>query len=348
MINRLENAMKECSTTESELLRIAIVPIGRNEGDRLRRCLQSIQAMNYPPSQVEVIYVDSQSSDDSVALAKSMGVRTVVIDGPTTAARGRNAGWTHTEAPFVLFLDGDTILHPDFARRAMVEMSDPKVAGVCGDRREMDTEGSLYNAVFDVDWGEHYGPTLYFGGDALVRTEALRAVGGYNPDLIAGEEPDMCRRMRELGYRILHINAPMTLHDLAMHRFRQYWRRSLRTGWAYAEVSSIYARTSDPLWKTQSLHNLKHGLLWMLLAPSSIAASIGLHSWLPLIAFAALLLLQMSRPAWRVRRKAKSLSQAIAYGIHSELQHVPLLFGQMRYWMRERSQQKAGIIEYKS
>jgi len=348
MIDSMQKAMKICSATESEPLRIAIIPIGRNEGERLRRCLQSIQAINYPGSQVEVIYVDSQSTDGSVELAESMGVRTVVIDGPTTAARGRNAGWTQTDAPFVLFLDGDTILHPDFASRAMLEMSDPKVAGVCGDRREMDTEGSLYNAVFDVDWGEHYGPTPYFGGDALVRTEALRAVGGYNQDLIAGEEPDMCRRMRALGYRIQHIKAPMTQHDLAMHRFRQYWRRSLRTGWAYAEVSSIYAKTSDPLWKAQSLHNLKHGLLWMLFAPLSIAASIGLRSLFPLLAFSALLLLQMSRPAWRVRRKAKTLSQAIAYGIHSELQHIPLLFGQIRYWMRERGQQKAEIIEYKS
>jgi cellulose synthase/poly-beta-1,6-N-acetylglucosamine synthase-like glycosyltransferase len=339
--------MAEDTEAESELPRIAVVPIGRNEGERLRRCLESILVMNYPAGQIEVIYVDSQSSDGSVEMARGMGVRTIVIDGPTTAARGRNAGWTATNAPFVLFLDGDTILHPEFARRAIAEMSDPKVAGVCGDRREMDTEGSIYNAVFDVDWGEHYGPTLYFGGDALVRTEALRAVGGYNQDLIAGEEPDMCRRMRERGYTLLHIDAPMTLHDLDMHHFRQYWRRSLRTGWAYAEVSSIYAKTSDPLWKAQSRHNLKHGVLWMLATPAAVLASIGLRSWLPLLVFSLLLLLQMSRPAWRVRRKAKTLSQAIAYGIHSEVQHIPLLIGQIRYWLQERGQQKARIIEYK-
>ena len=83
---------------------VAVVAIGRNEGERLRRCLESIQAMRYPLARLEIIYVDSRSTDGSVELARSMGVQTVVLDGPTTAARGRNAGWTLTAAPFVLFL----------------------------------------------------------------------------------------------------------------------------------------------------------------------------------------------------------------------------------------------------
>ena len=202
------------SPPPSPLPHVAVVIIGRNEGDRLLACLTSVLEMSYPRDLVEIIYVDSSSTDSSVGLARRLGVKTIVLEGPTTAARGRNAGWTQTEAPFVLFLDGDTILHPDFVASALRHFNDPQyrepLAGVYGNRRETRTADSIYNALFDLDWNASTGFSLFFGGDALVRREALSAVGGYNPLLIAGEEPDLCRRMRGLGYRILHVDEPMT------------------------------------------------------------------------------------------------------------------------------------------
>ena len=63
---------------------IGVVAIGRNEGMRLRRCLESVVRRA-----AVVVYVDSGSQDDSVAFAKSLGVATVVLDLaiPFTAAR---------------------------------------------------------------------------------------------------------------------------------------------------------------------------------------------------------------------------------------------------------------------
>jgi glycosyltransferase involved in cell wall biosynthesis len=71
-------------------IRTGLVAIGRNEGERLRRCLISAQGV-YD----HVVYVDSGSSDDSVALAESFGAVVVVLDTarPFTAARARNAGF---------------------------------------------------------------------------------------------------------------------------------------------------------------------------------------------------------------------------------------------------------------
>jgi cellulose synthase/poly-beta-1,6-N-acetylglucosamine synthase-like glycosyltransferase len=195
--------------------RIGVVIIGRNEGERLRACLASVLAMSYPGDLLDMIYVDSSSTDGSVVVAQSMGVRTVLLEGPTTAARGRNAGWAATDAPFILFLDGDTLLHPEFVATALPYLADPSIAGVYGNRREMRTTDSTYNAIFDMDWNaassEGKSWSIFFGGDALVRRAALESVGGYNEALIAGEEPDMCRRLRGLGNRILHIDVPMTL-----------------------------------------------------------------------------------------------------------------------------------------
>jgi cellulose synthase/poly-beta-1,6-N-acetylglucosamine synthase-like glycosyltransferase len=332
----------------SEPVPVAVVVIGRNEGERLRACLGSVIAMNYSGDLLDIVYVDSASTDGSIALAESLGVRTVALDGPTTAARARNAGWTRTSAPVVLFLDGDTLLDPEFLGRAIAEFQDPTIAGVWGERREMRTADSIYNALFDLDWNAQPGFSPYFGGDALVRREALEEVGGYNENLIAGEEPEMCRRMREAGYYILHIPDPMTRHDLAMHSFRQYWRRSLRTGHAYAEVSAMYAHTEDPFWTAESRRNAVRGLFWLAAPAGAAAFSIARRSWLPFGLFAAAAFAVGTRTAARASRKTRSPRVLAAYALHSHLQQIPILLGQLHFWRQRRAGRRSGIMEYRT
>ncbi len=216
---------------------LSIVVIGRNEGSRLEHCLLSIRAMEKPEGDVEVIYVDSASTDGSCALAAKLGAQVISVQPKRpTAALGRNAGWRASSGTFILFLDGDTILHPQFVVTALDDF-EKDTAVVWGNRREIHPEASLYNRVLDLDWISRPGLVDYCGGDALMRREALETAGGYDEDLIAGEEPEMCRRLRAKGWKILHVDRPMTGHDLAMTQWSQYWRRATRTGYAYAEVS---------------------------------------------------------------------------------------------------------------
>lgn len=323
--------------------RVSVVAIGRNEGERLHLCLSSIIGMNYPISQLEIIYVDSNSTDGSVELASRMGVQTISLSkGPSTAARGRNAGWKVASSAFVFFLDGDTILDPDFLAQAMPHFDDPKVTGIWGIRKESDPQGSIYNSVFDLDWGVSES----FGGDAIVRREALEAVKGYNENLIAGEDPEMCRRMRDLGYFNLHLPIPMTTHDLAIRRWGQYWKRSVRTGHAYAEISSMYANTAKPLWLKESRRNIVRGLAWSVGPVLFLLASILLDSPWPFLFFLAVAALVILRTTFKARGKAVSFSHALAYGVHSHLQQVPILLGQYHYRRNRWRRQKSTLIEY--
>jgi len=225
-------------------------------------------------------------------------------------------------------------------------------AGIYGDRREMRTADSIYNAIFDMDWNaassEGSNWSIYFGGDALVRRAALASVGGYNESLIAGEEPDMCRRMRGLGNRILHIDVPMTLHDLAMYTIEQYWRRSVRTGYAYAEISSMYANTNDPLWSAESRSNATRGVFWTCGPAFAVLLSLLMWSLLPIALFLLAALALFARTAMKVRSRTDSLKLLLAYSIHSHLQQVPIFFGQLRYRRQRQRGGKAVIIEYKS
>ncbi len=329
----------------------SVVVIGRNEGQRLVRCLKSIAAIGDGSSaslSCEVIYVDSASSDGSPERAAAMGARVIALDAPRpTAALGRNAGWQQATAEFVLFLDGDTILDPQFPARAFASMlADQTIAAVWGHRRELHPEASLYNRILDLDWIYPPGPAEFCGGDVLMRRAALEAVGGYDGTLIAGEEPEMCRRMRALGYRILHIDAPMTGHDLDMKHFAQYWKRATRAGHAYAEVSSRFRKSGDPFWQPERTANLRRGGFWMLSFLAAIVLSLVLRSAVPGLLWLAMLTALSLRSAWKARWKSPRASTLLLYGLHSHLQQVPICIGQLAFDFDPRKGQRK-LIEYK-
>ncbi len=58
---------------------LSIVVIGRNEGDRLTACLESIRRARKMPEPVELIYVDSASADGSPERAAALGATVIVL-----------------------------------------------------------------------------------------------------------------------------------------------------------------------------------------------------------------------------------------------------------------------------
>ena len=233
--------------TAGKAPRIGVVIIGRNEAAHLRGCIASVRAMHFPPDAVEMVYVDSDSRDGSAELAEAEGIRVLRLSGaPMTAARGRNAGWRALDTPFILFLDGDVVVEPEFVVRSLPHFEDPKLVSVWGVLREMHPEASIYNRICDLDWSFPVGEVEFFGGIALVRRAGLLEVDGFNQQLRAGEEPELSRRLRGQGWSILHTDEPMALHDLAMTRWSQYWTRLVRSGLAYAQVAEMYAGNRGP------------------------------------------------------------------------------------------------------
>jgi cellulose synthase/poly-beta-1,6-N-acetylglucosamine synthase-like glycosyltransferase len=327
---------------------LSIVVIGRNEGTRLARCFASIEAMR-SPGPTELIYVDSGSSDGSSAVAAACGATVIALfSAYPTAAAGRNAGWRIAHAPIVMFLDGDTILHPDFLVDSLNEFArDSRVAVVFGNRREIDPGSSLFNRVLDLDWiSPQSHESTHCGGDAMVRKHVLEEVNGFDDSLIAGEEPDMCRRIRGRGYLIVHVNRPMTGHELAINGFRQYWRRAVRSGYAYAEIAHRYRNTPIPFWYKESCRNLLHsGILLAILMAGSALALI-LRSLMPL-GIAVLLMIVLSiRTAFRSRWKSSNPVTLVLYGLHSHLQKIPISVGQVRFWRDRWKGRRPVLIEY--
>lgn len=176
-----------------------------------------------------------------------------------------------------------------------------------------------------------------------MRRAALESVGGFDDTLIAGEEPEMCGRMGVHGWRIQHIDHQMTLHDLAITRFSQYWRRSQRAGYAFAAVSDRFRNTPGKLWSSDARRNRVRGLFWLLSPLAAIAASILWRSLLLVAAWILLLLALAARTAWQNRWKLVSWTTLLLYGIHSHLQQIPILWGQVQFLLNRNKP----LIEYK-
>lgn len=330
-------------------LQLSIIIIGRNEGERLLHCIRSVQAMDFPREAMEIIYVDSASTDGSPERAKSLGVDKVLEVRPErpAAAIGRNAGWKVAQAPYLLFLDGDTLLHPEFVKVGLRCFEDPQVAVVCGHRREITPPRSLYQRVLDLDWVYPTGTTAFCGGDALIRHDVLDSVQGYDPTLIAGEDPELCHRIRSQGYQIVHLDQMMTQHDLGIHTWSQYWLRGLRDGHAYAEVSHRLRHSPLPLWKRESRKNWLHAGGLVTLTILSLVGAIGLNTVWPiglLLIFLALLAL---RTAWRARWKSTDKWTLLLYGIHAHIHPIPIAMGQLSYHYHRWRGQRKQLIEYK-
>lgn len=315
--------------------------IGRNEGERLVNCLSSVKACAN-----HVIYVDSGSTDGSVAFATSIGTYAVRLDPrlPFTAARARNEGFLalkslHPDIRFVQFIDGDCVLISGWleaARAFIIERKDVAVA--CGRRRERNPDGSLYNRLCDMEWDTPVGEANACGGDALMRAEAFEAAGRYRTTLIAGEEPELCLRLRMKGWRIWRLDAEMTLHDAAMVRFGQWWARAVRCGYAYADVAWLHRNSPQGIWRRETLR----ALIWGGLLPAAICAGALGH---PTALLGALVYpLQVCRLALQDRafsRLAWERAALVTVGKFAEFQGI------LRFLWHKEQRRAATLIEYK-
>ncbi|HBK99202.1 MAG TPA: glycosyl transferase [Microcoleaceae bacterium UBA10368] len=326
---------------------IGLVAIGRNEGQRLGQCL--VSATNKVS---RIVYVDSGSTDGSLELARSLGADTVELDlsTPFTAARARNEGFSRLlelapDIEFVQFVDGDCEVVDGWIDRAYNELAaKPNVAAVCGRRRERYPEASIYNQLCDIEWDTPIGETKACGGDSMMRAPALQQVGGFNPALIAGEEPELCLRLRQKGWKILRLDAEMTLHDAQMTNFTQWWKRAQRAGHAYAEGSWMHGSEPDRHWVKET----RSTWFWGLVLPALALAM----AW-PTKGWSLLLLSGYPLATYRtynyyVKHRDLATKDAAIYALSCVLAKFPQLQGQIQFHQRRLLGQQSKLIEYKT
>jgi GT2 family glycosyltransferase len=326
------------------LAAMGVVIIGRNEGQRLVRCLESVRG-----TVAQVVYVDSGSTDGSAAKARDLGADVVELDmrRPFTAALARNAGWRRLveiapQATTVHFLDGDCEVVPGWLPAALEALTaHPERAVVCGRRRERFPDASAFNRQCEIEWNAGAGEIRSCGGDALMRLDALAAAGGYRDSLIAGEEPELCVRLRAAGWKIWRLDRDMVWHDAAMTRWSQWWKRSKRAGHAFAEGAFLHGGPPERHYVAEA----RRALIWGGALPLAILLLGLVHP----IGFLLLALypLQMLRLALRPQPAAREANAVWSRAFFLVAGRFPEAAGVLLFrWHKLRGRASA-LIEYK-
>ena len=303
-----------------------------------------------------VVYVDSASTDKSVALARLHGAEVVELDMSTTfsAARARNAGFQRlVEADpglrFVQFIDGDCEILDGWLRVAVESLETrPELAIVAGWVRERAPEASIYNRLGNIEWNfAGVGEVESVGGIFMIRREAFEDAGGFDPTIAAGEEPEFCQRLSRRGWRIRRLDERMALHDLAMTRFGQWWKRQVRFGYGSMDVATRFK------WPRFQRNNLtaRFWSAWLLgvLTAGPLAAGFPRHGVLLFLALMLLILWpsQLGRIALRTWRAGQPFALSVAYAFFLMVSFWPQMLGQLLYWNDRARKQNFRLIEHK-
>ncbi len=328
------------------MIDVGVVTIGRNEGERLRVNLRALKRLGVP-----AVYVDSRSSDGSPEFARQLGFEVVVLDEsrPIGVPRARNEGFErllecHPEIQYVQFIDGDCELQEGWLEAARAVLEERReVALVTGRRRERFRDRSVYNRLADMDWDGPIGEIQGSYGDFLIRVDAFRQVGGFDEGVLVSEDCDLCLRLRRRGWVLLRIDAELSLHDMAMERFSAWWKRTIRTGYGYADGAYLHGRSPDR-WFVREVLSI---LFWGFVLPF-VTLSL---AW-PTRGWSFLLLMGYLLFYWRRKRYAASRGwnpeDQKLFAIWMTLAVFPLCLGLFVYGSRLLRKAPKQIIEYKS
>lgn len=306
---------------------VSVIIIGRNEANNLPDCIRSFRKMNYPQNKLEVIYVDTNSSDGSPQLARTLGV-TVFEENSNfpSPARARNRGLKAAKYDIVHFVDGDMTVDPNYLLNAVKHLNRDKVACVFGKLIERNAQVNFISRILQYPWlARSSGFVDAPGAGGTFIKAVLKEVGGYDPNVLSGEETELGFRMRFADYRILLIDQTMAIHDYDIRTFAALWKRYFNIGRSFDKILQLpysHSLVSD---KKAARRVLYQGILILALL---IVISV-LNIWRLVFLCPFLLSLYVIVRYWRPSKLRKI---RICYFMIEYLFKPAILFGMLQFY----------------
>jgi len=201
---------------------VSFIIIGRNEGWKLTKCFQSvIDTINYNKLENhEIIYVDSQSTDDSIERAKKFSeIKIFQIIGQCNAAIARNIGAKESSGDTLFFIDGDMEILPEFLPLVFEEEKKLKydfVSGQLIDHFYDVANNLLYKKNHISINKEQYKETT--GGIFLINRELWDSVNGMKTKYRVNEDLDLGLRLSQKGTKLLRKIEVLAKHHTVSYK----------------------------------------------------------------------------------------------------------------------------------
>jgi glycosyltransferase involved in cell wall biosynthesis len=206
-----------------------VIPV-KNDASRLRRCLTTVMANDYPRERLEVLVVDNESTDSSGQVGLEAGA-TVLRSAGNSVAELRNGAAERARGSILAFVDADHQIDSGWVRTAVDALSPSDVGAA----------GAPYLTEPTPNWVQRqYGAmrgrlvkredALWLGsGNLAIKKHVFESIGGFDARLIACEDVDLCNRLRQAGHRLvadpgmrsMHYGDPKTLKALF---YGELWR----------------------------------------------------------------------------------------------------------------------------
>ena len=188
----------------------------RNSAQHLESCIESVRAQRY--ANVEVIVIDNASSDATPAIARAKA--DLFLSQGRERSEQLNAGASLATGKYLYRIDGDFILDPDIIGEA-VSLCETEGFDAIAVHNDSDPRVSFWAEVRNFERQMYkYDPTIV--GARFFLKRAFDAVGGFDEELIAGEDYDIHNRLLNAGYKIgaalageVHLGEPVSLLEFA-------------------------------------------------------------------------------------------------------------------------------------
>jgi cellulose synthase/poly-beta-1,6-N-acetylglucosamine synthase-like glycosyltransferase len=229
---------------------ISVVIVGRNESATIGQVIRGALRCGY--SNLEVIFVDDNSTDDSVAIARraALSVNGSCKDGPRVRifpsprrngkASSLNIAIRMARGEFIAVTDADSVIQFGSIQHWLLPFADPRVGGVSANIRLMNMPASLTTRLQELEYALRFSlnkcilssmnliPVIP-GMGGMFRGEILRRLGGYDTGL--GDDTDMTQMLRKQGWRlgfsfdaVVYTAVPVNRRHLWSQRMR--WSRN--------------------------------------------------------------------------------------------------------------------------
>ncbi len=174
--------------------------------------------------------------------------------------------------------------------------------------------------------------------------EAYRQSGGFRPEVVLAEDHDLCIRIAENGWKLERLDVPMTIHDIAMTRFSQWWKRIFRGGYGYAEGILTHGRKPERHYVRDTLSIIA----WGGLLPVAAIALAWPTRGLSLLAWAAAAIYLFLKITRYMRKRGLDAKRAQTFAAACVVAKIPQFLGIMKCWIEMLFRVRRRYIIYKT